>query len=110
MKIKFYLILSVFLVLPLSAIAEDLLVTRNFTGAWDQPQHESQGLNITIIDQANGEKIAVVYWYTYGDDSKSAWFLGVGPVNGDRIEMNLYEGSGVGFLDPNEQGDDKKCR
>ncbi len=69
------------MVLPLHAIAEDVLVTRNFTGAWDQPLHESQGLNITIIDQVSGEKIAVVYWYTYSnDDSKSAWFLGTGPV------------------------------
>lgn len=107
MKFKYYLILSVFLVLPLHASAEDLLVTRNFTGAWDQPQHESQGLNVTIIDQANGQKIAVAYWYTYGDDAKSAWFLGTGPVTGNRIEMLLYEGSGVGFLESNEQGDDK---
>ena len=106
MKFKYYLILSVFLVLPLHAIAEDLLVTRNFTGAWDQPEHESQGLNVTIIDQANGEKIAVAYWYTYGDDSKSAWFLGTGPVTGNRIEMLLYEGSGIGFLESNESGDD----
>ena len=62
---------------------------------------------MTIIDQANGDKIAVVYWYTYGDDSKSAWFLGTGPVSGNRIEMVLYEGSGVGFLEANESGDDK---
>lgn len=107
MKFKYYLILSVFLVLPLHAIAEDLLVTRNFTGAWDQPEHESQGLNVTIIDQANGQKVAVAYWYTYGDDSKSAWFLGTGPVTGNRIEMLLYEGSGVGFLESNESGDDR---
>ena len=107
MKFKYYLILSVFLLLPLHAIAEDLLVTRNFTGAWNQPEHESQGLNVTIIDQASGQKIAVAYWYTYGDDSKSAWFLGTGPVTGNRIEMLLYEGSGVGFLESNKSGNDK---
>lgn len=107
MKFKYYLILSVFLLLPLHAIAEDVLVTRNFTGAWDQPNHKSQGLNVTIIDQASGDKIAVVFWYTYGDDSKSAWFLGTGPVTDNRITMILYESSGVGFLEANEFGDDK---
>ena len=107
MKFKFYLMLSIFLLLPMHAMSDDVVVTRNFTGAWDQPQHESQGLNVTIIDQASGDKIAVVYWYTYGDDSKSAWFLGTGPVSGDRIEMILYEGSGVGFLEADEQGDDR---
>ncbi len=107
MKLKYRLFLSLFLVLPLYALAEDVLVTRNFTGAWNQPLHESQGLNITIIDQVSGEKIAVVYWYTYSnDDSKSAWFLGTGPVTGDRIVLNLFEGSGIGFLESDEPGDD----
>lgn len=107
MKLKIYLFLVLAMVLPLQAIAEDVLVTRNFTGAWDQPLHESQGLNITIIDQVSGEKIAVVYWYTYSnDDSKSAWFLGTGPVSGDRIDLNLFEGSGIGFLESDEPGDD----
>jgi uncharacterized protein YheU (UPF0270 family) len=37
----------------------------------------------------------------------SAWFLAVGPVNGDRIDMVLYEASGVGFLEPNSEGNDR---
>lgn len=110
MKSKYYLVLSVFLLLPMHLMAEDVLVTRNFTGVWNQPQQESQGLNLTIIDQASGVKIGVVYWYTYGDDSKSAWFLGTGPVIGDRIEMDLYESSGVGFLELNEPGNDKVAK
>ena len=104
---KLTILLFTMVFIPLVTLAQDVVVTRNFTGAWDQPQHESQGLNVTIIDQASGDKIAVVYWYTYGDDSKSAWFLGTGPVSGNRIEMVLYEGSGVGFLEANESGDDK---
>lgn len=107
MKLKYYLPLSVIMILPLHAVAEDVFVTRNFTGAWNQPLHESQGLNITIIDQFNGEKIAVVYWYTYSnEDSKSAWFLGTGPVSGDRIDLDLFEGSGIGFLESDKPGND----
>ena len=29
----------------------------------------------------------------------SAWFIGIGPISGNRIEMKLYEVSGVGFLE-----------
>ena len=93
--------------MPLSLMAQDVVVTRNFTGAWDQHTHESQGISLQIIDQIDGTKICIAYWFTYGDDMASAWFLGVGPVNGNRLEMILYEGNGVGFLEDNKPGDDQ---
>jgi len=97
----------IMLVMSSMAMAEDIVVTRNFTGGWDQTDHESQGISLQIIDQASGDKVAVAYWFTYGDDDKSAWFLGVGSVIGNRIEMTLYEASGVGFLEDNSPGDDQ---
>ena len=102
---KFSLLLLV-LLLAVSAYADEVLVTRNFTGGWDQSDHESQGISLQIIDQANGEKVAVAYWFTYGSDEQSAWFLGIGTVIGNRIEMTLYEASGVGFLQDDSPGDD----
>lgn len=87
--------------------AQDVIVTRSFTGLWDQPEHESQGINLQIIDQISGDKVGVAYWFTYGDDLESAWFLGIGPVSGNRIEMVLYEGSGIDFLEANAPGDDR---
>ena len=105
-KTVFLLLLSI-LFSPLSTIADDVLVTRHFTGLWDQPEHESQGINLQIIDQDSGTKVGVAYWYTYDDNMNSAWFLAVGPVSGDRIEMVLYEGQGIGFLESNAEGDDR---
>ena len=102
---KFSLLLLV-LLFAVSAYADEVLVTRNFTGGWDQSDHESQGISLQIIDQANGEKVAVAYWFTYGSDEQSAWFLGIGTVIGNRIEMTLYEASGVGFLEDDSPGDD----
>ena len=102
---KFALLLLV-LLFAVSAYADEVLVTRNFTGGWDQSDHESQGISLQIIDQANGEKVAVAYWFTYGSDEQSAWFLGIGTVIGNRIEMALYEASGVGFLEDDSPGDD----
>jgi len=104
---KIALLVCITLFMPLLAMAQDVVVTRNFTGGWEQPNHESQGLSLQIIDQANGDKVGIAYWFTYGGDKESAWFLGVGPVNGNRIEMILYEGSDIGFLEDNKPGDDQ---
>lgn len=94
-------------VMPSALWAQDVIVTRSFTGLWDQPEHESQGINLQIIDQVTGDKIGVAYWFTYAADLESAWFLGIGPVTGNRIEMVLYEGSGIDFLETNAPGDDR---
>jgi len=104
-----YLIALIYMTvaIPLLAFAQDVLVTRNFTGLWDQTSHESQGFNLQVIDQITGDKVGVAYWFTYGDDMESAWFFGVGPVSGDRIKMILYEGIGIGFLEDNKPGDDR---
>jgi len=104
---KVTVLICVFLVMPLLATAQDIVVTRNFTGGWDQTDHESQGISLQVINQDSGEKVAVAYWFTYGDDDKSAWFLGIGSVTGNRIEMTLYEASGVGFLEDNRPGNDQ---
>ncbi len=97
---------AILILFPALALAEDVVVTRAFTGAWLQPEHESQGINLTIVE-SNGVATATVYWYTYGADRRSAWFLGVGPVVGDRVEVLLFEGSDIGFLEDDSPGDDR---
>lgn len=87
--------------------AEDIIVTRNFTGLWDQPEHQNQGINLQIVDQVSGDKVGVAYWFTYAADLESAWFIGIGPVTGNRVEMLLYETSGIDFLETKTAGDDR---
>ncbi|MGK2924579.1 MAG: hypothetical protein ACSLE2_03070 [Lysobacterales bacterium] len=94
------------LLLPFQVLAQDVVVTRYFTGLWHQTQHENQGLNLQIVHQANGQTAGVAYWYTYGDDRKSAWYIGIGPVSGNRVEMTLYEVEDVGFLQDDDPSDD----
>ncbi|MFC1719752.1 hypothetical protein ACFL00_01250 [Pseudomonadota bacterium] len=106
MKRKILLLLSVLLVLPTLAAAQEVMVTRGFTGLWDQYEHENQGINLQVVEQPGGEKEGVAFWFTYGDDMTSAWFIGIGPVSGSRIEMKLYEVSGVGFLEENNPDKD----
>jgi hypothetical protein len=81
---------------------EGLIVTRHFSGLWKQPEHENQGLTLHVVHRYSGERIAVAYWFTYGEDRESAWLMGQGPVIDNRIELVLYQISDVGFLEPSD--------
>ena len=76
----------------------DFMVTRHFTGSWTQVDQESQGLNIEVIEQLDGSRRSVAYWYTYGMDRKTAWFLGIGDLVEDHIVFELYNSTDVGFM------------
>jgi len=94
-------------VITVPVSAADLVVTRYFSGLWDQPKQESQGIMLQIIDQEeDGKKKAVAYWFTYGDDLETAWFMAIGHVEGDQVVMNLYTSEGVAFMEEDEPGND----
>jgi len=77
---------------------DDLMVTRHFTGAWDQVDQESQGLLLEVIEQTDDTRRSVAYWYTYGADRKTAWYLGIGDLDENHIVFELYESVNVGFM------------
>jgi len=85
---------------------EGFMVTRHFTGAWDQIDQESQGLLLEVIEQGDDSRRAVAYWYTYGEDRKTAWYLGIGDLLEDRIEFVLHDSTDVGFMQDGIPGDD----
>ena len=89
-----------------SAVAGDPLITGSFSGVWEQPEQESQGMTIQIGEQAGDEKVGIVFWYTFGSDFLTAWYLGVGPVTGNEIMMILYSAAGVNFMAKYLEGDD----
>jgi hypothetical protein len=86
------------------------MVTRNFTGIWDQVDQEAQGLAIQVIEQLDGSRKSVAYWYTYGADRKAAWFVGVGDLVENRIDFNLFESTDVGFMQDAVPGNDSVQR
>ena len=77
---------------------DGIMVTRNFTGIWDQADQQSQGLALQVVEQLDDSRRAVVYWFTYGADRKTAWFIGIGDLVDDRIEFELFETTDVGFM------------
>ena len=89
------------------ASAKDVVVTRYFSGLWDQPKQEAQGIMLQIIDQEeDGKKKAVAYWFTYGDDLDTAWYMAIGYVEGDQVIMKLYDSAGVEFMEDDAPGND----
>jgi hypothetical protein len=89
------------------AWAADLVVTRYFSGLWDQPKQESQGIVLQIIDQEeDSKKKAVAYWFTYGDNLDTAWYMAIGLVEGDQVVMKLYTAEGVAFMEEDTPGNE----
>lgn len=87
-----------------SAFASNLLITRHFSGSWDQPDQESQGIVLQIGEQDGDKKVGVAYWFTYGEDLQTTWYLAVGPVTGNTINMKLYTAFNVEFMADNVEG------
>jgi hypothetical protein len=97
------LVLSLFL--STSVFAGNVLITRYFSGSWDQPDQESQGFIVQIAERVDGEKLGIVYWFTYGEDLQTTWYLARGPVNGNEINMRLYTAFNVAFMEDGVEGD-----
>jgi hypothetical protein len=95
------------LLLSTSAIAGKPLITSSFSGIWDQPMQESQGIILQIGEQGEDEKVGIAYWFTYGPDLQTAWYLGIGPVVGNQINMTLYTASDIGFMAENLEGNEE---
>ena len=85
---------------------DGLMVTRHFTGLWDQVDQEAQGLALQVVEQFDDSRKSVVYWYTYGADRKAAWFMGIGDLVENRIDFELYESTDVGFMQDALPGND----
>jgi len=77
---------------------DEIVVTRHFTGAWEQLDQQRQGLSLEVIEQYDSSRKAIAYWYTYGTDRKSAWYLAIGDLVENRIEFELYDSTDVGFM------------
>lgn len=83
---------------------DGMIVTRHFSGIWDQVDQEAQGLAIQVIEQFDDSRKSVVYWYTYGADRKTSWFVGTGDLEDNRIELELFESDDVGFMQDDDPG------
>jgi len=86
-----------------SALADNLLITRSFSGIWEQPEQQNQGIVLQIGENPGDVKVGVAYWFTYGENHPT-WLVGIGDVNGNEINMKLYTVSGLSFMAAAEEG------
>ena len=61
---------------------------------------------IQVVEQLDDSRKSVAYWYTYGADRKTAWFVGVGDLIDNRIDFELFESTDVGFMQDADPGAD----
>ena len=76
---------------PVSAEAN---VGAGISGSWISPDFASEGWLIEVI----GEKQALVYWFTYDDQGRQAWNLGIGAMTANSILVfGPVQGVGTNF-------------
>ena len=83
-----------------------LIVTRHFTGLWEQIDQENHGLSLHVIEQADDSRQATIFWYAFGEDRSSAWFFGQGELVENHIDFVLYEATDIGFMQEARPGND----
>ncbi len=64
------------------------------SGAWYAPQMDGQGWMVEVLNKDE----ALVYWFTYDDEGRQRWLLGVGGIDDEAIEVNnLQWAQGAAF-------------
>ena len=95
MKSSFKLIIILGLLFSLQSQA--LLITGAFTGAWYNQDEPGQGFLIQIIEGEEGND-AIVFWFSFDTEGNQVWLMGLAPVDGDQVTMDMMTFSG-GILD-----------
>jgi hypothetical protein len=65
------------------------------SGAWFDPSHDGEGWMLELLPDGR----AVVYWFTYDDQGRQAWLIGVGSLEGKTFwvdDMRLAHGTHFG--------------
>lgn len=73
-----------------------LLITAGFTGAWYNQDEPGQGflLQILEVEEVNN---AIVFWFTFDSEGNQVWLMGMTPIDGDQVTMDMKIFSGGVF-------------
>ncbi len=75
-------------------------VTSAITGWWEQPNQQNHGLVISTSQLPDGSHTGVIFWAHYDADGDATWLLGQGELEGASINADLYQVSGIDFMQP----------
>ena len=73
------------------AVAQEppMLVNFGINGSWFEPATSGQGLVFDLVPSSN---LLAAYWFTYPlDGGEREWYLAVGDISGDSVELTVYQ-------------------
>src|SRR3569623_3589415 len=60
--------------------------------SWCDPATSGQGFDLQVFPNADGGKLAILYWYTFDRAAaQKVWLLASGPIVGNAAHMQLFE-------------------
>ncbi len=80
-----------------SSIPEEPVPGQAFSGSWFNQDQDGHGFSMAFGELANGDPVAVVYWYTYDDKGNPIFLLGSGNLDGSRLEIELESPTGMRY-------------
>ena len=73
---------------------EEFVVRDEMSGAWFDPAHDGEGFIIEMLDSRR----AVVYWFTYDENGRQRWFIGIAQARKNQLVIDeLLEMQGGSF-------------
>lgn len=100
-KPSFAAVLVILVLSMAPAFAAEQYVDGDLSGNWYDPANSGHGFQVEVLNLSR----AVVAWYAFEPDGDPLWLFGVGGIQGDTIEVELFRYSGTGFppdFDPAE--------
>ena len=64
-----------------------------FSGSWYDPAHDGEGWMVEVLD----DEQAVIYWFSYDQNGKQVWMLGVAERDGNNLTADMNMTSGPKF-------------
>ena len=98
------------LILTWASQASAFNVTSAITGWWEQPNEQNHGLIVSTSQLPDGSQTGVIFWAHYDADGNPTWLLGQGEIDGESINADLYQVSGIDFMQPAGTVDNAETR
>lgn len=94
---KILTLITMFL-LSNSIAANELIITKSFTGGWYDPAKSGQGFLLEII-KSNNQKKALTTWFTFDQVGNQFWLIGLGEIENQSIIFQMFVPEGGKFGD-----------
>ncbi len=85
-----------------SELVSAALASGAMTGAWYDPSHDGEGWLIEVL----AENRALVTWYSYDQQGKQMWLIGVGEISGSIIQIDELQVTHGAVFGPDFDPDD----